>query len=257
MVTNGRGKTLDWEIGDEHDRPFFAMGRDSLDRILASAAEKAGVDFRDGAAVGASRGNGRWRIEIRDHATGGKMSFRAAYLVGADGRNSIVARQLLEPRPGRKAPERIRKDRVGVQWHAASDRRLAGALHMYLFDGGYCGLVDVDGSHLNLAMVTTPELAGRARRISGLPEPDALDECRGRRTIPRPHADRRHHGDVPDRSASQRTTRSECHARRDAYETVEPFTGEGIRMALEDGIGFADRFIAKRRGPERFFFENT
>jgi flavin-dependent dehydrogenase len=253
-VTNGRGKTLEADISNERGRPFFAMGRDSLDHILARTAEDAGVDFRDGATVGGITWEGCWRIEVRDLAKGEKTSFTAAYLVGADGRNSAVARHLLKLQegPGRNVSDRIRKDRVGVQWHAASDRRLTGALHMVLFDQGYCGLVDVDGSHTNVAMVTTPELAATARAdFRGFLSKTLWTNVVAAELFP----DLTPTGDITATSPINPRCNTTRHPHAtlvgDANETVEPFTGEGIRMALEDGIGFADWFIAKRRGTEQ------
>jgi flavin-dependent dehydrogenase len=249
-VTSKKGKEIRVKIGGALRRPFFSMGRDVLDQVLVGAAAKAGVEFRDGAAVVGVAWNGTWRIEIRDRRRGIKTEFTAGHLVGADGRNSIVAGSLMRMEAGpRRAREPSDHERVGVQWHAALDHRLAGALHMYLFDTGYCGLVNVDGRHTNVSMVTAPEVAATAKvDFSGFlnttvwSNPAAASRFQdlspiGEITTTSPINPRRNRCDHPHAALTG-----------DAAQTVEPFTGEGIRCALEDGIATAHRLIENRQG---------
>jgi flavin-dependent dehydrogenase len=262
-VTNKAGKEIRAQTKRDPMRPFFSMGRDTLDSVLAGAAVRAGVEFRDGAAVVGVTWDDYWRIEIRDRRSAETDKFAARYLVGADGRNSIVAGSLTRMGGGDRRATKHRRDdeRVGVQWHTNLDTRFAGVLHMFLFDAGYCGLVDVDDRHTNVSMVTTPAIAAVAKT-----------DFRGflNRTVwSNPVAARR----FPDLSPiGEITTTSPINPRRnrcdhphavlagDAAQTVEPFTGEGIRCALEDGIATAEHLIRKRQGkkagapatPDRF-----
>ena len=257
-VTGKGGREIRVEIGERLRRPFFAMGRDILDQILAGAAANAGAEFHDGAAVVRLSWDGCWRIEVRDRKRGGQGEFKAAHLVGADGRNSVVAvsvsrvkekagsRERAKDTPaGRKARRSTGSERVGVQWHARTDTLPSGALQMYLFDTGYCGLVNVDGRYVNVSMVTAPELAASAKQDY-------------RRFLERtlwsnPVAASRFPALTP---VSEINTTSPINPRLnpfdhphatligDAAQTVEPFTGEGIRCALEDGIAAANLLAA-------------
>jgi flavin-dependent dehydrogenase len=250
-VTTKAGKEARVEVGEGLRRPFFSMGRDALDQILAEAAVKAGVEFLDGTAVVGVARNGTWRIEIRDRKTAARTELAADHLVGADGRNSIVAGSLMRMGNGsrRNKDQAADNERVGVQWHTNLNPRIAGALHMYLFDTGYCGLVNVDGRHTNVSMVTVPEAAAAAKAnfrgflnrtvwsspaaASRFPDLGPISEI----TTTSPINPRRNRFDHPHATLTG-----------DAAQTVEPFTGEGIRCALEDGISTARHLIEKRHG---------
>jgi geranylgeranyl reductase family protein len=250
-VTNRAGRETRVELGHEEGRPFITMGRDVLDQVLAQAAINAGAEFRDGATVTGVTWEECWRVEIRDRKGAGRAEFTAGHLVGADGRNSIVARHLmaLQESPRRVKKQVVDSDRVGVQWHARPNPQLAGALQMYLFDTGYCGLVNVGGRHTNVAMVTAPELAASAKadfrsflNKTIWSNPVAASRFSdlspvGEITATSPINPRRNQLNHPHATLAG-----------DASQTVEPFTGEGIRYALEDGMAAAGTLIRRRRG---------
>ncbi len=250
-VTNKKGKEVRVGTGGGRGRGFFSMGRDVLDDILVRQARNAGVEFRDSTAVAGAAWDGCWRIDVRDQKSGQISNITADYLVGADGRNSTVAAHLvLHKGISAKGEKHAAKgDRVGVQWRAAFRPDLGGVLCMYLFDSGYCGLVVADGNHTNAAMVTTPKLASMATtdfqgflRNTLWSNPAAAArfcdlEPLGKITKTSPINPRRNSFD--DRHAI---------LVGDARETVEPFTGEGVRYALEDGMAAARRLVAERTG---------
>jgi 2-polyprenyl-6-methoxyphenol hydroxylase-like FAD-dependent oxidoreductase len=232
-------------------RPFFSMGRDTLDHILVGAVANAGVEFRDGTAVTSVAWDGAWRIDVQDHSQRRRIEFTAGHLVGADGRNSLVAGLLMRSHgiPVRDKRRAAGAERVGVSWHAAPRADLEGDLCIYLFENGYCGLVDVDGRYTNVAMVTRPFLAGRVRvdfreflEMTLWSNPAAASRFTELAPI----------GEVTTTSPINPRWNRVSHPRAtligDARETVEPFTGEGIRFALEDGLAAARLIIAKRDG---------
>jgi flavin-dependent dehydrogenase len=120
---------------------------------------------------------------------------------------------------------------------------------MYLFDTGYCGLVNVGGRHTNVAMVTAPELAASAKadfrsflNKTIWSNPVAASRFSdlspvGEITATSPINPRRNQLNHPHATLAG-----------DASQTVEPFTGEGIRYALEDGMAAAGTLIRRRRG---------
>ena len=250
-VTDKKGREVRVEVGKRGGRCFFSMGRDVLDHILVRSAQSTGVEFRDGTTVTRVAWDGCWRIEVRNGKAGEKSSVTAGYLVGADGRNSTIAGHLATRREISERGTRPSSDsdRVGVQWHAFLHPEIAGALHMYLFDAGYCGLVAVDGRHTNVSMVTRPELASLAtadfrsfleRTLWSNPVAAArfLDlNPVGKIVKTSPINPRCNPFDHPHATLIG-----------DASQTVEPFTGEGIRYALEDGIAAARRLISERNG---------
>jgi flavin-dependent dehydrogenase len=250
-VTNKEGREVRVEVGNGEGRCFFSMGRDVLDHILVRSAETTGVEFHDGTTVTRVAWEGCWRIEVRDGKSGEKSSVTAGYLIGADGRNSTIASHLAARREisERGTNPSGDSDRVGVQWHAALRPEIAGALYMYLFDAGYCGLVAVDGRHTNVSMVTRPELASLAtadfrsfleKTLWSNPVAAArfLDlNPVGKIVKTSPINPRRNPFDQPHAALIG-----------DASQTVEPFTGEGIRYALEDGIAAARRLVGERDG---------
>lgn len=252
-VTTRTGREARVDFGSGPRRPFFSMGRVVLDQILVGAATRAGVEFYDGTAVVSLAWHGCWRIEVRDRRRPEKAEFTAGHLIGADGRNSIVAGIVTRMKEGpRRAKRRTAGDeRVGVQWHTNLNPRIAGALQMYLFDTGYCGLVSVDGRHTNVSMVTAPEAAAAAKvDFGGFLNRTVWSNPVAASRFP----DLGPTGEIsttsPINPRSNRLDHPHAALIGDAAQTVEPFTGEGIRCALEDGISTARHLIEKRQGIE-------
>ncbi len=252
-VTNSAGRETRVSIEQPAARPFFSMGRDALDHILVRAAANAGVEFRDGAAVTSVAWDGAWRIDMQDHRQGRRVDFTAGHLVGADGRNSLVAGSLMRSAgmPSREKRAAAGAERVGVSWHTAPRAELTGTLCLYLFENGYCGLIDVDGRYTNVAMVVGPSLAGRVRvDFQKFLETTLWSN----RAAAARFTDLTPIGEVTTTSPINPRRNPVNHPRAmligDARETVEPFTGEGIRFALEDGMVAARLLIARRDGKQ-------
>lgn len=257
-VTNRKGMSVRAETNGTGGRPFFSMRRDVLDRILVGTAQRAGVEFRDGATVTRVAWAGRWKIDVRDRRRTNEFRITAEWLVGADGRNSTVASHLSESQQMSSRGKKRPADRVGLQWHTSFQPQLDGAVEMYLFDTGYGGLVNVDERHANVAMVTGPRLAAAARTDF----PSFLKNT----LWANPVAASRFCDLTP---VGEITTAFPMNPRRnplhhphamligDARQTTEPFTGEGILFALEEGLAAADRLIGRRLGPGAWVMNET
>jgi flavin-dependent dehydrogenase len=206
----------------EHD--FSAAGRgprsvsrDVLDDWLRREAERAGAEFfpettvtgldADAGVVATSRGE-----------------FRGALVIGADGRNSLIARQAgLMPPPNRC-------HRVGWQASIPAPASLDDHIHMHVFEEGYFGFSRFSKSEAVISMVLD------ARRSQ---DPDRM----ARRFLPffAPIEWRRLN---PITRANAALTTGRVWLAGDAARVVEPFTGEGIGFALATGLIAAETALA-------------
>ena len=166
-----------------------------------------------------------WKIET----TSGE-SFLAQVLVGADGRNSTVARlRNLLPRPAR--------ERVALQAHIPLPRNFGKRIVLQFLREGYSGQAPVNETELNLCLV------GRPATISTLRQ-----WAQQHFEIP---------ADQPWRTITPLTRASVPCAHEnllfigDAARVVEPFTGEGIYYALRSGELAAGAIAKIIRGKDR------
>jgi flavin-dependent dehydrogenase len=159
-------------------------------------------------------------------------TFLAPLVVAADGRRSALARrlhpELCDPRRGGA------RAWFGLAAHLALDPRLLeGRVELHLFDGGYAGLVGVEGGRLNLcALVRVSAL----RACGGRPE-RLLRE----RILANPLV-RARVGDAPPVAGWRSVGPLRWGARRpaaagvlfvgDAAGTIDPFSGDGMSHAL-------------------------
>jgi flavin-dependent dehydrogenase len=169
--------------------------------------------------------SGIWKIE-----TAAVESFSARTLIGADGRNSTVARlRNLLPRPAR--------ERVALQAHIPLPRNFGRRIILQFLPEGYSGQAPVNETQLNLCLVGTPPTISRLRKWA-----------------------ERHFEITPDQPWRTITplTRSPVPCAHenllfigDAARVVEPFTGEGIYYALRSGELAADAITKIVRGKDR------
>ena len=215
-----------------------SVKRSLFDDLLLTRARDVGADVREGTTVTAlanSKGDldapqGRgyscaWNIE-----TDGGETFVARILIGADGRNSTVARlRNLLPRPAR--------ERVALQAHIPLPRNFGRRIVLQFLPEGYSGQAPVNEMQLNLCLVGTPPTISRLRKWA-----------------------ERHFEITPDQPWRTITplTRSPVPCARedllfigDAARVVEPFTGEGIYYALRSGELAADAITKIVRGKDR------
>jgi flavin-dependent dehydrogenase len=83
-----------------------APRRTVLDKVLADAAVESGAELRQGAMVDSLLVEGDRVVGVQGHDSNGTFEERARFVIGADGRNSMVARgvhstlHLYDPVPG-------------------------------------------------------------------------------------------------------------------------------------------------------------
>src|SRR6266576_956791 len=155
--------------------------------------------------------------------------FHARILIGADGRNSTVARLCnLLPRPER--------ERVALQAHVPRPQNFHDRIVLQFLPEGYSGQAPVNETQLNLCLVSTPPTISKLRRWAErqfqLPagQPWRTITPLTRSPIPSAHQNLFFIGD--------------------AARVVEPFTGEGIYYALRSGELAANAIAKILRGDD-------
>src|SRR6266516_1535537 len=206
IAIDGNEVVVDLPIGDDCE---FSLKRSLFDDLLLKRARDLGAHVPEGTTVTALANSGNWKIE-----TAGGESFSARTLVGADGRNSTVARlRNLLPRP--------KRERVALQAHIPLPRNFGSRIVLQFLPEGYSGQAPVNETELNLCLVGTPPTISRLRRwAEGHFEITADQSWRTitpltRSPIPCAHENLFFIGD--------------------AARVVEPFTGEGIYYAMRSG----------------------
>jgi len=167
------------------------------------------VGVYEAATVTALTNSHDWRIE-----TAGGKSFVARALVGADGRNSTVAR-LCNLLP------RLSRERVALQAHIPLPPDFGNRVVLQFLPAGYSGQAPVNREELNLCLVSKPSNMPPLRRWAE--KQFSLQRDHQWRTI------------TPLTRAALAPARGKLFLVGDAARVVEPFTGEGIYYALRSG----------------------
>ena len=189
----------------------IAIKRSAFDFILLERARELGAEVREACTLTSiEKSDGACKLTTSEVTA----EFRARVLVGADGRNSTVARLLgLLPR--------IARERVALQAHIPLPRGFGNRVVLQLLPGGYSGQAPVNDIELNLCLV------GRPKSIRALQhwatEYFNLEPTQTWRTI------------TPLTRSALPPARENVLFVGDAARVVEPFTGEGIFYALRSG----------------------
>src|SRR5204863_6887508 len=129
----------------------ISVKRSLFDNLLLTRARELGAEIREQTTVTALSRNSDWKIE-----TAPDEMFRARMLIGADGRNSTVARLCsLLPRPAR--------ERVALQAHIPLPRDFGNRVVLQFLIEGYSGQAPVNETELNLCLVGKPSTISTLR----------------------------------------------------------------------------------------------
>jgi len=206
IAIGGRKIVVDLPSGEESE---IAIKRSLFDALLLSRARELDVDVCEATTVTALTNSHGWRIE-----TAGGKSFVARALVGADGRNSTVAR-LCNLLP------RLSRERVALQAHIPLPADFGNRVVLQFLPEGYSGQAPVNREELNLCLVSKPPNMSALRRWAE--KRFSLQQDHQWRTI------------TPLTRATLTPARGKLFLVGDAARVVEPFTGEGIYYALRSG----------------------
>ena len=218
---------------------LVAMKRSLFDSLLVDHAVKLGAVFADVTSLETinreTEKMEEWNLGFRSKEENDLSSVQCRVLVGADGRNSRVANLLCGENRG------FSKDtisgRIGVQFVVNRPTDIGSDIVMFFFEGGYGGIVGVSARESNIAMVVTQELARLASfDFAQFILKSIHSNKYGKIVIP--HVELR--GEIrttfPITPRTNRLDRSNVYLVGDAHHTTEPFTGEGIFFAMQDGV---------------------
>src|SRR5438477_971653 len=189
----------------------IAIKRSAFDSILLERAREFGTEVREASTLTSiEKSDGAWKLRTSEATA----AFGARVLVGADGRNSTVARLLgLLPR--------IAKERVALQAHISLPRDFGNRVVLQLLPGGYSGQAPLHDTELNLCLVGRPKSIRALRHWAT--QYFNLGSSQTWRTI------------TPLTRSALPPGRENVLFVGDAARVVEPFTGEGIFYALRSG----------------------
>jgi geranylgeranyl reductase family protein len=222
IAIDGYKVTVDLPTGDDCE---LSIKRSLFDDLLLKRARGLGAQVCEETVVTELAHAEDWKI-----VTAAGETFRARTLIGADGRNSTVARlRNLLPRPAR--------ERVALQAHIPLPRNFGKRVVLQFLREGYSGQAPVNETELNLCLVGRPPTISRLRQWA------------------------QQHFEIPA-NQSWRTitplTRSPVPCAQenllfigDVARVVEPFTGEGIYYALRSGELAANAIAKVVRGEDR------
>ena len=232
ITYEGRDVLADYAGGHEG----WSLGRRDLDACLARAAAQAGAEVIHGArAMRCARGpDGVMSLEAID-PDGGTSTWRAKLLVDAAGRFSPLA----SARGWRRPDQGL--ERYAIWSHMTGVRGLGARGEMHVFQGGYVGVAPLgEAGAANVTMVVTPRRWMAARRDpSGYAgavlreHPELGPRLRAARVA------------TPVRGLGPLACHSATMGRDgialvgDAGGFIDPFTGEGIFVALSSAAMLA------------------
>ena len=207
---------------------MISVKRSLFDHLLLKRASALSAQIREEATVIALDWTApqNWKIGIV------RETFAARIIVGADGRNSTVARlRNLLPRPER--------ERVALQAHIPLPRDFGNRIVLQFLPEGYSGQSPVNDGELNLCLVGKPQTISSLRTWAEREFNLSADQSW--RTI------------TPLTRAPVPAAHENLFFIGDAARVVEPFTGEGIYYALRSGELAASAIAKIIRGEDRRF----
>jgi len=214
--------------------PAFALARERLDDLLLEAAVGAGATLLHGRAEDVIVEGGRVAgIVVRDEG-GATAEERARFVVGADGSGSILARKLGLARAAR-GPRRFA---LGGHYRGFDD--LGGFVEMHVDRGTYFALNPLPGALTNVMVVVRErQLAAWSGAVDDGVWGIAATLGGGRRSFEGAERVGPRASVGPLAFDVRAVTYPGALLAGDAAGFLNPFTGQGVMLALRGGIAAA------------------
>jgi flavin-dependent dehydrogenase len=207
----------------------FGLGlrRYDLDHALLERAKSLAVAVREGSQVRKIGKDSRgWILEIE--RCGERASLQAKILIGADGRNSQLARRL-GLRPGRQS------ESVGFEIQLTQVPGVRGSVEIHQFAGGYAGLVRVDEDTVNLCFTVNQSLLSKPVSYPSLRQTFLCGNPFLRESLANGESASELRSVWPVYFKARKCFGEGFILAGDAARVTEPVTGEGIFLALRSG----------------------
>src|SRR5438128_2561877 len=142
IAINGKKLRVELPHGNQSE---IAIKRSIFDQLLLNRSRALGAEVREETTlIGLDRRSAEnWKLDIV------RETLLARMVVGADGRNSTVARL-------RNLLPRLERERVALQAHIPLPRDFGDRIVLQFLPEGYSGQAPVNDSELNLCLVRTP-----------------------------------------------------------------------------------------------------
>ena len=228
-TAGGQSLRATYPHGAGHEGPpahALAIRRDRLDPMLLDLAITTGADYTPSFQVGDLVREDDGVVGVRGRYRGGMATLHGRLIIGADGRNSEVARRIGTVR---RHPQ---LDKVGLVGYVAGATRAEDVGEIFLGRDRYCILNPIGPDLTNIGLVInrrefhgTTDPAGFLREAG-----TTLNGLADRLGSARPVAPVRCLGPLAHRAT--RVTAPGALLIGDAAGFLDPFTGEGIHAAL-------------------------
>jgi geranylgeranyl reductase family protein len=204
----------------------LGLGRAQLDQLLLERAAELGATVRTGCRIEKlSRSTQGWRFEASAHE-----SWRAKVLIGADGRNSWVARQL-----GMNTRGATQGRSVGFQLRIKCPVVMK-RIEIHLFPGGYAGLIGLGDGTVNLGLAIDKRKLPREGIKKYLLTEGLVENPYLKKILERRESVAELRSAYPVYFPKRRSFADAVLLVGDAARVTEPVTGEGIYFAMRSGM---------------------
>lgn len=227
-ITTAKGREaaapFEWP-GGEH---AFGVGlrRALLDQVLSERAAELGATIHLGCRIEKIlRTPEGWRVESAE------KSWRAKFLIGADGRNSWVAQHL-----GLNRSAAMHGRAVGFQSRLRCPGASHGKIEIHLFPGGYAGVVGVGDGTITLGMAIDRRKLARERGVEFLFTKVLAQNPHLKQILDRSNGFAELRSVYPVHFRQRRAAAERALLVGDAARVSEPVTGEGVFFAMSSGL---------------------
>lgn len=213
--------------GETVEFPFspqaWSVPRKILDDRIRALALRAGAHAIFGRVRGLKRSDSGMTLEL--DSNGDVREYEARYVIGADGMRSAVARLL-----GLTTAHRV--ERFAMGGHYAIEG-LSGWLEMYVGQHGYLAVNPTCGTSANAMFVLSEEYLQRHRDdLAHELSQFSAYVSDGRRSLSDSQLEEKRRAIGPLAHRTREITHDKTVLVGDAAHFVDPFTGQGIYMAL-------------------------
>jgi geranylgeranyl reductase family protein len=228
LITSADGAQATSPLPSAGGRQFgLGLRRYDLDHALLERAKSLAVTVNEGSRVKTIAKHSRgWTVEIE--RGGERASLRAKLLVGADGRNSPLARRL-----GLVAGRQ--SGFVGFQIQLTQVSGVRDSVEIHQFAGGYAGLVRVDEDTVNLGFTVNQSLLGKPVSYPSLRQNFLCGNPFLRESLASGEPASELRSVWPVYFKARRCFGEGFILVGDAARVTEPVTGQGIFLALRSG----------------------